>query len=533
MRRVRSLATTAVLLTVVAGVGQAAADAPQLGLPTGTQQQVEADRPIPVPSTPSCTEILMTHDFANSYGSPFNGTYAPPAGCPGPWSKVVLTLTSTVAGVQFDRDVYVAIGRAVVLDGSTSEPCCTGNPITWTVQRDVTDIIPLLTASQPVQVELDNVNNATYTGVYHTVVSLTFYETDANTPEGAHPDVVLPVSSTGGGGPMLTVSRDGQRVGAPVTFPSDLSRLSAEIYADAHGPCEEFWWADPGDCAGTPYREIGIFIDGRLAGAAPAYPVTYTGASGPGLWEPIPSPRAWDLRPYDVDLTPFVGLLTDGQPHQVTLGVFDTSFQGGDFWALAANLLGWTADRGGRTKGALLSATGATAPTDAITDPTTQGVPYLDTASHTLTFVGETFAGGQRVTTTVKESMGESDRQAVLVDYGDWTWDQSTTTATDAQTTVVATHAVYGIVSDLLTSYDLTDNGSSTITVDGKQTGWTSFDESMSTADATGIVFNGAEQETYGYADSAGACYDHRLASQAGEITVDQLDGMCPGPPGS
>ncbi|MBV9099017.1 MAG: hypothetical protein JO079_13265 [Frankiaceae bacterium] len=445
------------LLAAVGGVGLAAPSAPSL--PTDTQQQVSADMPIQVPATHSCTVALMTHDFKNSYGSPYNGTYAPPAGCKGPWAKVVLTLTSTVAGTQFDRDLYVAIGHAVVLDGTTSEPCCTGNASTWTVQRDVTDITALLLKPQPVQVELDNVNDSTYTGVYHTVLSLAFYSTDAHTPAGPHPDRVLPISSTGKGGPMLSISKNGQTTGALVVFPRNLDRLHAQVFADSHGPCEEFWWGDPGQCSGKPYREIAVYVDGKLAGAAPAYPGIYTGAGGPGLWEPIPAPRAWNLRPYDLDLTPFVGLLTDGRAHDVQLGILDMTLAGGDFWAIAANLQAWTAHSAARTQGHLLAATAPANPTDNVTDPTTQGVPYTDTASHTLTFKGDRVVDGRHITTTVSEQMGETARQAVLVDDGAWTWTQSTTTEVGGHKTVDTQTAAYKLTTDVFTTYQIEDSG--------------------------------------------------------------------------
>jgi hypothetical protein len=528
----RRLVAAITSLVTLAVIGTATGAGPQLTKPTDTQQQVEATMPIAVPSTPSCTETVMTHDFANSYGAPFNGTYSPPVDCPGPWAKVVLTLTSTVAGTQFDRDVYVAIGHAAVLDGTTSEPCCTGNATTWTVHRDLTAVTPLLTTDQPVQVELDNVTDSTDTGVYHTIVSLTFYEATSSTPEGHHPTVVLPISSNGSGGPMLTIGHDGDTVGAPVTFPTDLSRLSAEVFADAHGPCEEFWWDDPGDCAGTPYREIGIYIDGRLAGAAPAYPVIYTGALGPGLWEPIPSPRAWNIKPYDLDLTPFVGMLTDGQPHGVSLGVFDSALQSGDFWQLAANLQGWIDDPGVPTVGRLLGTKGDAAPTQDATDPTGQGAPYLDAATHSLTFTGEATVAGQLVRTTVSESMSETAKQAVVIDAASWSWNASTTTERRDHATVESRSATWGLTTDLATTYDLTEAGSTTTRLDGTRNAWTSYSESMTTDDATGIAFNGAEHESYGYADDAGTCYDHQLASQAGELTVDQVDStLCPSAP--
>ena len=489
--------------------------------------------PIPVPATHSCTVTVMTHDFANSYGAPYNGSYTPPADCPGPWSKVVLTLTSTVGGVQFDRDVYVAVGHAVLLDGTTSEPCCTGsNSTTWTVQRDVTDVSPVLLTTQPVQVELDNVINASDTGVYHTVVRLTFYATNATHPAPTSPSEIIPLSSSSPGGPMLTITRDGQQVGSAETFPHDMTRLTAEVFADAHGPCEEFWWADPGDCAGTPYREVAVYLDGRLAGAAPAYPVTYTGASGPGLWEPIPSPRAWNIRPYDLDLTPFAATLTDGLPHTVTIGVLGTQLASGDFWATAANLLVDRDPDGATTRGGLVSASAPPTPTQTISDPTGQSVPYTDDTNHTLTFVGQTINGHRTVVTTVRESMGESAKQGVVADAATWTWDYSTQAQAGGHTTTVQHDASYGITTDLLTTYDLTDDATATTTVDGTRAAWTASTDRMSTADATGIAYNGVEQETFGYADNTGTCYHHLLASQAGEITVDNVDAaLCPSEP--
>jgi hypothetical protein len=521
------------LLAAVAGVSVAQPSGPSL--PTDTQQQVSAQMPIPVPHTHACTVTVMTHDFKNSYGAPYNGTYAPPAACPGPWAKVVLTLTSTVGGTQFDRDVYVAIGHAVVLDGTTSEPCCTGNASTWTVQRDITDITPLLAARQPVQVELDNVNDSTYTGVYHTVVSLTFYAIDAHTAAGPHPDRVLPISSTGKGGPMLGISKNGQRVGSAVVLPRNLDRLHAEVFADSHGTCEEFWWGAPGQCGvGVPYREVAVYLDGKLAGAAPAYPAIYTGAGGPGLWEPIPAPRAWNIRPYDLDLTPFVGLLTDGKAHQVELGILDMTLGAGDFWATAANLQIWTARSHGRTRGQLLSAAAPAAPTDTVTDPTAQAVPYLYTGSHTLTFSGDRIVAGKRIVTTVKETMGETAKQAVLVADGSWTWSQSSTTQAGGHTTTEGQTAAYTLDTDVFTTYQIGDSGTTATSLDGKRTAWTSYADTMRTVDATGIVFNGAEQEEYQFADNGGTCYDHVLSSQASELTVDQLvANRCPAAPAS
>src|SRR4029077_18073269 len=104
---------------------------------------------------------------------------------------------------------------------------------------------------------------------------------------------------------------------------------------------------------------------------------------------------AWNLRPYDLDLTPFVGLLTDGKAHSIRLGVLGTQLAPGDFWQLATNLLCSVAPGVAHTSGHLHPSTGP-APlfTQTITDPSTQGVPYLDNTTHSLMFVGDVTAAG-------------------------------------------------------------------------------------------------------------------------------------------
>lgn len=530
------MATAAVLLAGPATFVSAAGAATLPALPT--LQQESADPPITGPATTTCTETIMVHDFAFSYGQPYNGTYTPPAGCPGPWAKVVLTFTGTVAGVQFDRMLDVFVGHAEFLRGSTSEPCCLGNAITWTVQRDVTQYSSLLTSPQPVTVHLDNVYNSTYTGIYQTTASLTFYQAGPGAPAAEAPDVVLPVSADGTDGPgaaTFTLGKVGQTAGSQITFPQNLVRLQAELFADGHGACEEFWWGDPENCAGTPYREVAIYLDGQLAGAAPVYPTTFTGADGPGLWEPIPSPRAWDLRPYVVDLTPFVGLLTDGAPHEVTLGVLDASYGPGDYWPVTANLLGWTSSNQGRTRGALVSASAPPAPTDVLgTDPTGQGIEDTDNASHALSFTGWVRDGDLVRTTTVTENMSATDTQTPTTVDTSWDWRQVSATSTagpsGTTTTEVDSDSSYAIDNVALTHFGFSDANTTTVSTDGTRTAWSSFAETMSTS-AVGLAANGVEKETYQLGDSAGDCYDKTLAA-AGGLVVATLNGSsCPTAP--
>jgi hypothetical protein len=65
------------------------------------------------------------------------------------------------------------------------------------------------------------------------------------------------------------------------------------------------------------------------------FPVVFTGGVSPGLWKPIPSIDAIKTQPYAIDLSPFIGTLTDGKAHKIEL-VPPKAIT--DHWTLDANL---------------------------------------------------------------------------------------------------------------------------------------------------------------------------------------------------
>ena len=521
---------------------------PAAAVSTTDFPQQEANPPLKVPATASCQVDVMTHDFAFSYGAPFRGQFAPPAQCPAPWSEIVLTFSASVGGVQFDRLVDAYFGGVLVYSGSTSEPCCTppaSTPVAsepgatshWSVQKDVTEYAPVLAAPQPVEVDLNNVVNSSDTGIYHTTLTLTFYETAKHVAAGAHPDVVLPFNQAGNSGVDGYLNPDAQGDVPPgsITFPRNLVQLRAELFAQGHGPGEEFWWGDPAGSSngtGTPYREVGVYLDGRLAGAAPVYPVVFTGGDGPGLWEPIPSPRAWNLTPFTVDLTPFVGTLTDGLPHHVALHVFDIDLSSGDYWLVQANLLGWVGPTTEPTVGGLISTSAPAAPTETGGwDPSGNAV-YQDQVAHDLSFAGWLDTAGGRRTTEVDDSIAATSTETAVTTQTAWDWKAVTTSTLSrphkpGQTEVSSQEQKFSIDSETLTRFAFTDSIASR-----SPAGWSTYSETMSTADATGIVYNGVEREQYAAGDSSGLCYDRTLTAAAGNIVADQSDSACPAAPG-
>jgi hypothetical protein len=106
---------------------------------------------------------------------------------------------------------------------------------------------------------------------------------------------------------------------------------------------DEFWYTCVPDnlttelesCGSTAFREAEISIDGQPAGVAPVYPWIFTGGIDPFLWVPVPGVQTLDLLPYRINLTPFAGLLSNGQQHTVAMNVLNVNSQ----FSVTASLL--------------------------------------------------------------------------------------------------------------------------------------------------------------------------------------------------
>jgi hypothetical protein len=382
------------------------------------------------PPTPSCTVQIVNEQFDDF--TPYTGTFTPPAGCPGPWNKVVLRMEGKVQGVQYDRLGHLEVGGVTLFKTSTPEPSRDG--ISWAVEKDVTPYAPLLSRTQPVWMLIGNVVNDTYTGVLDVQVYLTFYQAQGRYKTAETANDVLPLSNP---------RREGSAIIGEVTVPRNTERLIAEVYATGSGGgCEEFWYITaptvvPYSCPADdgPYREVQIEVDGKVAGIAMPFPHVYTGGwSNPFLWYVLPAPRAFDVRPIRYDLTPFAGLLTDGQPHQLRVSVLGVP-EGRPGWDLPTNVLVWRDAGSTRVRGGLLShQVGPVANTS--THAVVDGWNQVDTEGrHRLHVSGYVRTSKGYVVTSVEQSvsnssmhrwMGEMENPDELVA----TWNDSSTVIT-------------------------------------------------------------------------------------------------------
>lgn len=333
------------------------------------------DPTYPVPRTPAaaptCIHPVLSCSFGNTYGAPpATATYAPPAGCPAPWSLVVLSFSVAIAGDQYDRVAAVWLDGVELLRTTTAEP--TPDGVRWTVRKDVTRYSALL-LSPPggvLSVMLENLVNDQYTGVYNVSVSLEFhgapaYLSDAGSPAGAadpnseNPklpesyfqpaDLVLPISEATGesNGFWFRIQNSSDSRSKLVTIPSSTYRAVVEVFVSPHSN-DEFWYSNPPDLyirennlttgrGNAAYREVVVSVDRHFAGSFVPFPVIYTGGINPLFWQPVAALGAFDLPTYDVELTPFLGLLVDGEAHEIALSVVDGIAE----WLVDANLHLW------------------------------------------------------------------------------------------------------------------------------------------------------------------------------------------------
>jgi hypothetical protein len=309
-------------------------------LATGSPNEATADPTIPRPNTKHCEVTLLTNQaFANFNNETFN--FTPPADCPGPWAKVIFTGDLSIqAGNQFDRTGFVFFGGVNIFYGTTAEPL-QSQTNSWHVERDLTDYSSLFKTAQTGYANIGNiVGEDALTSTIFGTFKLEFYQADFANPAPRPADAVLPVPTSG----VTQVNNTTPEVTQTVTLPTNVESAYIDLIAESQFDEEQWFFCVPNtpavlvseiECGNTAFRQVGVSIDGKPAGVAPVYPWIYTGGINPGLWTPIPGVQTLNFIPYRVDLTPFAGVLSNGQQHTVGITVYNAF----NYFNIAAALL--------------------------------------------------------------------------------------------------------------------------------------------------------------------------------------------------
>jgi hypothetical protein len=172
---------------------------------------------------------------------------------------------------------------------STAEP--TVNGIIWTYLKEMQQYNTLWSAENQLIFDLGNLVDDTYTGIFHTILTATFF-TVPNSPPTA--DIILPISAMlAPKGQGSAFSLPDQNASVSHTLPRNVNRAVVTLSACGQST-EEFWYTNTFDSlrgtfaestgtlyGGSPWREVQLLIDGQLAGVSWPFPVIFTGGKPP------------------------------------------------------------------------------------------------------------------------------------------------------------------------------------------------------------------------------------------------------------
>ncbi len=309
------------------------------------------------PSAKQCEVLLMNHTFAFSYGRPFVGSYRPPDSTRCPFNTVHMNLTITSRGRQFDRLALMFLGDVEVFRTSTAEP--TLNGIEWTYRKDMTAYLSLWREPQKLVFDLGNLVNEVYTGSFNASLTVEFWEADEPVQAA---DLILPISAQRSElGRASAFSLPADKAVVRQRFPTRGVKRAIVAISACGQATEEFWYSNvlpadtetflnsTGELYGlSPFREVQLLIDGYMAGVVWPFPIIFTGGIAPGFWRPVVGIDAFDLREPEVDITPWLPWLSDGEEHRLEIRVIGLEGDGdkvslsrevGNYWVVTGKIL--------------------------------------------------------------------------------------------------------------------------------------------------------------------------------------------------
>ncbi|CAN0858562.1 Peptide-N4-(N-acetyl-beta-glucosaminyl)asparagineamidase A [Linum grandiflorum] len=320
----------------------------------------QVTKPIDVPNTVPCKQLLFQHQFGSTEGEPsviVNYTGPPPHCASNDFSKIVLEWSGTCNGSQDDSVFGVWLGGVEILRSSPAQPQRHKPSLAWKAQKDITRYSSLLLKkdTQKLAVFFRNKLDDSYSrGVYHVSITISFYpstkhNSNKNLGMGSESgaDLILPISQNlqtkGGLWYQIKNSTDGKRI--KFKIPQNTYRAVLEVYVSSHNT-DEYWYSNylpefynsnqfEDVYANGPFRDVTVGLDGVQVGAI--WPYHVINRAGSDMWNPVVSIHSFDLPSYDVELTPFLGNLLDDMAHNLSFGVGNAI----DVWYVDANLHLW------------------------------------------------------------------------------------------------------------------------------------------------------------------------------------------------
>jgi hypothetical protein len=520
----------------------------------GSANTVTADPNVGRPSsTPCIVELFKNASFYDFNVENFS--YTPPAECPGPWQKVVLEADINLnAGVQYDRTANFWLGPVNIYFGTTAEPSPNLGP-SWHIENDLTDYSSIFYTAQSGQADIGNTLCCGLTSTIYASAALEFYPVPSgqSTPQSADQVYALSAGPSGG---TVTLNTGTDALAATFTLPANVQGAYLDVYAQGQST-DEFWYTCvPNDvatelqsCSNTAFRETEITIDGQPAGVAPVFPWIFTGGIDPYLWFPIPGVQTLDMIPYRVNLTPFAGLLSNGQPHTVSLSVYNAD----SYFSATASLLIYLDHNATQVTGAVTQNT-LTSPSPTVTENLHVNSNYIRgnvvvASNRNFVISGYANTSHGKVTTKVSQTVNFSSNEFFTITANQYLQEISQTSKISSTTSIAGgkeqpevTTQTYNFplnldINELVQSdgdinQTTTADQNYTATVNTTQNGQSVFSSSMvntaqhqdtlefdSSFNLLGNTGQSAAQQ-YNYSNSGGINYECDLTAAANVLTA-------------
>jgi hypothetical protein len=385
--------------------------------------------------------------------------------------------------------------------------------------------------------------------------SLQFYPSESGAGRKGVPDVVLPLEQSNGSGGFnlpATVSSPTDQFATTFTLPTNIEGVYLDVVSQSQSTDEQWYACFPNDlsninelfgCGNTDFRETEVTIDGQPAGIAPVSPWVYTGFL-PDQWIPTPGAQTLNFVPYRVNLTPFAGLLSDGNQHTVSLSVFNDD----SYFSETASLLLYLDKGSSKTTGAVLKNT-LTAPSPVVLENlhgtgTVTGTIGVK-SDRQFTIAGYVNTSQGRVSTSIDQHQDFFGSQKIKFDTVNFTvLDQKTsvrnkvtssTTVSSGQGTVVTYDDFsFPITVDVILPVDSSAFGLTVSTTQDYEAGrkvmhngdlvrFTAVENSVKATDVTPA----ASTQTYTESNSKGLSYNCHIGSKDNTLS-DVSQGCSP-----
>ncbi|KAL3355859.1 hypothetical protein AABB24_016827 [Solanum stoloniferum] len=518
----------------------------------------EVTKPIKLPKTKPCSCLILEHDFGSTYRKPpILANYTPPLNCPSQkFSKIVLEWRATCKGRQFDRIFGVWISGVEIFRSCTAEP--TKNGIFWTVKKDITRYSSLLMKNQIFAVYLGNIVDSTYTGVYHVEIFVHFYPAEVKLGEfDSGADLIVPISRNMhlNDGLWFEIENSTDVQSKDFKIPPNVYRAVLEVYVSFHEN-DEFWYGNPPNeyissnnltIAGNgAFREVVVSLDEMVVGVVWPFTVIYTGGVNPLFWRPISGIGSFDLPSYDIEITPLLGKILDGNSHKISFRVTDAL----NVWYVDANLHLWLDGKSKKTEGKLLRYSLLPLSLSVLTNFTGFDGSFITNASRSITLTGMVKSSYGTITTKSSQSLiysnymvmgNEGNLQIVdqIIEFNDTVY---------ATTPSSSVHSLESFKKYLFKWYsDNVDQGSQSYTsisnltlgLEDKRVKASKYGSSTSSVNnlqkAQGYMLVkgqlvvkglGSTQQVYKYNDDS-CCYSRSISSSNYTILYDKVSNSC------